>query len=172
MALLEPVENAAASASDRFYSYRPSLRIQRMRLSFRPSTFQSQRFVAEIWSPNNPKLLIASTSRRGLLDEERHNAAYAAFVSELTRRVGRSGASLESGSPMLIYWIGLVIFVVTSGAMAILFVKALGAQAGWPAVIIGGFLAFFGWQTGNYFFRNRPARFSPEAIPPAVLPRT
>jgi hypothetical protein len=149
-------------------------RIRRLRLSYRPTTFQSRRFVSEIWPMSGSKLLIASTSRRGILDEERHDAAYAAFISELSRRVGAAGGkvSFETGSPPLIYWLGALVFVVTSLAMAVLIVRALMLEAWVPSLFISGFLLLFLWQTGAYFRRNRPRRYSPNAIPPDVLPRT
>ena len=39
-------------------------RIRAVRLSFRPVTMQSRRFVTEIWSSDNPKIQIVSVSWR------------------------------------------------------------------------------------------------------------
>ena len=36
---------------------------------------------------------------------------------------------------------------------------------------IGAFLALFLWQAGNYFRRNRPGRYTPQALPPELMPR-
>lgn len=151
----------------------PYEHMQRLRLSFRPTTLQTGRFMTEIWSSQGPKLVIASTSWRGLIDQERHDAAYTRFVSELVRRIGlaNSQTTFEAGSVPVIYWAGLVVFVVACLGLAALMTKALASQAWTPALIVAGFLAIFLWQTGGYFRRNRPARFEPEAIPPEVLPR-
>ena len=53
---------------------------------------------------------------------------------------------------------------------AMLIVQALdvGAYAG--AAVVGAFLALFGWQSGNYFWRNRPGRYRPDALPKALVP--
>jgi hypothetical protein len=38
------------------------------------------------------------------------------------------------------------------------------------AAVAGVFLAFYLWQLGTFFRRNRPGRYRPDAIPAAVLP--
>ena len=55
--------------------------------------------------------------------------------------------------------------------LALLVVRALQANAKGGAVFIGGFLALFLWRGGNFFRRNRPGRYSPEALPADLLPK-
>ena len=50
-------------------------RIRRVRLSFRPVTLQTHRFVAEIWSHDSPKIQFASASWRSLVEQERLDAS-------------------------------------------------------------------------------------------------
>src|SRR5262245_33282756 len=75
--------------------------VRRLRLSYRPHTMQSYRFLAEIWTKGGPKLQIASTSVRGIVEQERLDSAYRDFVGELHRRIAATGASTEfrAGSP-------------------------------------------------------------------------
>lgn len=147
--------------------------IHRVRLSFRPMTMQPYRFQAEIWPDAGPKLQIASVSWRSMVELERLDGAYVAFLAALHRRMAQAGAraSLESGSPLLIYWPGVVVFVAVSLALAALTVRALQAGtiagAAFVAIFLGGFL----WQAGTFFYRNRPGTYRPDAIPSAVLPR-
>src|SRR5882762_2787961 len=61
--------------------------IRRLRLSFRPVSMQSHRFLAEIWPARGPKLQMASSSWRSMVDHERHEAAYTGFLLELHRRL-------------------------------------------------------------------------------------
>jgi len=147
--------------------------IRRLRLSFRPVTMQSHRFLAEVWPAANSKVQICSTSWRSIVEHENHDAAYTAFIVELHRRMAAAGtsASFEAGFPSLTYWIGLVCFAGTSLALAALTVQALqiGAWAG--AATVGGFLALFLWQLGTFFRRNRPGTYRPEAPPAEVLPQ-
>jgi len=56
-------------------------------------------------------------------------------------------------------------------ALAGLVVRALQVEAWSGAAFIAAFLAFFLWQAGNFFRRNQPGMFRPDAVPEAVLPR-
>ena len=67
-------------------------RVRAIRLSYRPVTTQSHRFITEIWSADNPKIQIVSVSWRSIMEQERLDAAYSAFVTELHRRVAAAGA--------------------------------------------------------------------------------
>jgi hypothetical protein len=148
-------------------------RITRVRLSFRPIAMQSQRFLAEIWADGAPKLEICSSSWKSMVEQERLDRAYATFVTELHRRLAQSGvpARFEQGSNPLLYWPGLVIFAAIAFALAALAVIGLRAHTWGGAAIVGAFLLLFLWQAGNFFRRNRPAFYRPDALPAAVVPR-
>jgi hypothetical protein len=152
----------------------PFAQIRRVRMSSRPATIQTYRFLTEIWPLRGPRLEIASTSWRGIVDQERFDDAYVAFVTELNRRIGASGAraSFEGGAVPVIYWMGVAVFVGVTLATAFLLAKAIFAGALLPAAVIGGLLALFTWQMGNYFRRNRPRTYDPNNIPADLLPRT
>src|SRR5690242_17109686 len=55
-------------------------RIRRVRLSL---SMQSSRFVAEVWPADAPKLTIWSTSWRSIVEQQRLDAAYEAFIRNL-----------------------------------------------------------------------------------------
>jgi len=151
----------------------PYRQILRVRLSFRPVTMQSQRYVTEIWSSAGPKLQITSTSWKSMVEQERLTAAYSEFVTELHRRIAAAGAqaTFVTGYTAPLYWTGLAVFVATALGLAGLMVRAvqLGAWAG--TAFIAVFFAAFLWQVGNYFHRNRPSNYRPEAPPATLLPR-
>jgi hypothetical protein len=151
----------------------PYGRIRRIRLSFRPMTMQNYRFLAEVWTADGPKLSIASTSWKSIFEHERFDPAYRAFVTELSRRAGAAGGqtAFDTGSPVLLYWAGVVVFAGASLALAALIVRALQEAAWSGAAFITAFLALFLWQAGTFFHRNRPGTFEPAAVPPQVLPR-
>ncbi len=194
-------QDADAAQSEPVYSYKPSLlgapwefrltpaalawavgrrsgrvpyrQIQAVRLSFRPATMQSHRFLAEIWPEQGPKLTIASTSWRSMVEQERQDAAYHAFVCELHRRIvaaGPQGQFISGAAPHL-YWPGLAVFAVAAFGLAGLTVRALQTAQWAAAAFVGGFFALFLWQLGGYFRRNRPGRYRPEALPAELLPR-
>src|ERR1700730_14131916 len=78
-------------------------RIGRVRLSFRPVTMQTRRFVAEIWPTDGPRL--------SLLEQQRQDREYGDFIRELHRRIAAAGgaASFETGTPAVLYWPGLAV---------------------------------------------------------------
>jgi hypothetical protein len=150
----------------------PYDRIRRIRLSFRPATMQNHRFLTEVWLADGPKLQIASTSWRSMMEQERLDAAYTAFLTELHRRVGAAGGAplLQTGSPALLYWPGVVMFIGVLLALAALIVRALQSQAWSGGAFVAAFLALFLWQAGGFFRRNRPGTYRADAVPAQVLP--
>jgi hypothetical protein len=148
--------------------------IRRIRLGFRPMTMQNHRFLTEVWPAAGPKVQIASTSWKSMFEQERLDAGYSAFVAELSRRIGLAGGAtqFDTGSPALLFWPGVVIFTAATVSMAALAVRALQTGALAAVAFILGFLALFLWQGGNFFLRNRPGTFDPNAIPAPLLPGT
>jgi hypothetical protein len=63
-----------------------------------------------------------------------------------------------------------LIFVGVALGLALLVVRALQADAKGGAAFIGGFLVLFLWQGGNFFRRNRPGLYHPEALPAELMP--
>jgi hypothetical protein len=150
----------------------PYGRIRRVRLSFRPVTTQTRRFVTEIWPVDGPRLTIASTSWRSLVEQGAQDDAYGAFIAELHRRLVAAGAqpAFESGTPPLLYWPGLAIFVIGTLGLAALTVRALMVEAYAGAAFVAAFLGLFLWQSGNYFWCNRPGTYRPDALPKQLVP--
>jgi hypothetical protein len=151
----------------------PFRAVRRLRMSYRPASMQSHRFMTELWADGAPKLEILSSSWKSLVEQERLDGRYTAFVAELHRRIALAAAParFERGSNPLLYWPGLIAYIGVSLGLALLVVRALQANAKGGAVFIGGFLALFLWQGGNFFRRNRPGRYSPEALPADLLPK-
>jgi hypothetical protein len=153
-----------------------------VRLSFRPMTMQMRRFVTEIWPADGPKLTIASTSWRSLVEQSAKDEAYGAFIRELHRRLidqsladqslaaAPAQVSFETGMSPVLYWPGLVLFAGASVGFLVLTVRALELAAYGGAALIGGFLVLSLWQSGVYFRRNRPGRYRPEAPPRYLVP--
>src|SRR5262249_27419204 len=104
----------------------PYDRITRIRLSFRPLAMQTRAFVTEIWWPGAPRLSIASTSWRSLVEQAAQDHDYGAFVRALNARVAAAGAatSFETGVPSFLYWPGVVVFVGVAVGLAVLTLRA------------------------------------------------
>jgi hypothetical protein len=151
----------------------PLRSIRRLRLSYRPASMQSHRFMTELWAEGAPKLEILSTSWKSLVEQERLDKNYADFIGELHRRIAAAGppARFDQGSHPLLYWPGLIVFAGVAFGLAWLVVRALQADTKAGAAFVGGFLGLFLWQGGNFFRRNRPGRYRPEAIPAVLMPK-
>lgn len=149
-------------------------RFRAVRLSYRPVTMQAHRFVTEIWSPDHPKIQICSASWRSLVEQERLDKGYAEFVTTLHRRLAAAGSGtlFLTGLPVLTYWVGAIVFGVVMVMTGIMVVRALQFSQWSVSAILGIFFLVFAIQIGNYFRRNRPGRYRPDAIPAAVLPKT
>lgn len=151
----------------------PFRTVRRLRMSYRPASMQSHRFMTELWADGAPKLEILSSSWKSLVEQERLDKPYAAFVAELHRRVALAAppARFEQGSHPLLYWPGLIAFGGVSLGLALLIVRALQADSKGGAAFVGAFLVLFLWQGGNFFRRNRPGFYRPEALPPELMPK-
>jgi hypothetical protein len=193
-------EHASTAGGDPVYSYKPSLmgaawefclrddalewqvgrhagrapydRIVRLRLSFRPQAMQTRRFITEIWPQGGPRLLVASTSQRSLFEHGAQDEAYGAFIRGLHRRLAAAGAPtlFERGTNPMLYWPGVVVFVMMAVILVYFTVRALQAGVASAAAVVLLFLAVLLWQSGIYFLRNRPGRYSPGAPPANLLP--
>lgn len=197
----EPAGATTIEATELTYSYRPSLlgapwtyrltgdalvweagsksgrvsyrNVRCVRLSYKPVSMQTHRFLTEIWADGAPRLRVVSSSWKNMVEQERLDAAYTAFLRALHRRLREAGAQVDylQGANPLVYWPGVLMFVVVALALAGVMVRALQAHALGGAVIVTAFLGLFLWQSGNFFRRNRPGRYTPEALPPELLPK-
>lgn len=148
--------------------------IQRIRLSFRPATMQSYRFVAEIWSPGAPKLTIASTSWHGIAEQRRQDQPYRDFIVALHQRIAdaKSNPVLEAGTHPFLYWPGVVVFAAIAVGIIVLLISALRQNSWGATLFLVGFFALLLWQIGGFFRRNRPGRYAATAVPENVLPKS
>jgi hypothetical protein len=147
--------------------------IRAVRLSYRPVTMQSHRFITEIWAPGEPKIQIVSASWRSIMEQQRLDASYTLFIVELHRRLAAANAPAQfsSGLPFATYWAGIVVFGAVLLATGSLVVRATSFDRWAPMVVVGIFFLVFAYQLGTYFYRNRPGRYRPDAVPAEVLPK-
>ena len=151
----------------------PFSNIRRLRMSYRPMSMQSYRFVTELWAEGAPKLQIVSCSWKSLVEQKRLDETYSTFVRELHRRIAVAAAPVrfEQGANPLVYWPGLIVFVAVALGLVALIAHALQVGAARGAALVGGFLVLLLWQFGNFFRRNRPRVYHPDRLPADVMPR-
>ena len=147
--------------------------IARIRLSFRPMTMQTKRYLTEIWAPETPKLTIASASWKGLIEQTALAGPYSEFVAELHRRVAAAGGRprCDCGIHPILYWFGVFVYAAVLFGLAALIVRALQIASYPAALFIAAFFGLFAWQLGHFFRLNKPVRYQPDAPPQQLLPR-
>lgn len=148
--------------------------VSRVRMSFRPTSMQSYRFVTEIRSADAPKLVLVSTSWKGMAVQERLDNAYTAFVTEFHRRLAQAQtpARFEQGASPLQYWPGVAVVAGLTLALVLLIARTLQAGVVSAAIFTAAFLALFLWRAIDYFRRNRPGLYDPAALPAELLPKS
>jgi hypothetical protein len=146
--------------------------ITRVRLSYQPRSMQRHRFLTELRSQGGPKVSIFSTSWKSISELERLDRPYHDFVVALHRRLGARGRPIEfiGGINPVKFWIAVVLFVPLTAGIIGVAVRAFQQDAHVAAMLIIAFLALFLFQGVNYFRRNRPVRYRPDAVPQGLLP--
>lgn len=146
--------------------------IRLVRMSYRPLTMQTHRFVTEVFTDTGPRLQIASTSWKSMVEQERRDGAYTEFVRELHRRLPANDGRIifVGGAEPVRYWVGFGMFVVIAIGLAGLVVRSMQFGVWGATGLIALFLVWFLWQVGNYFRRNKPTRYRAGDLPASLLP--
>jgi hypothetical protein len=146
--------------------------IDLIRLTYRPRNTTNEGYVAKIYRRDRKTASLTNLSWKSLVDMERQDASYAAFVRALIGRItaANPAVALQAGMPR---WLHLI--TGAFGAAAVLTMIVVTAQAirnaSWPIALMTGALAlYFGWWSWRYLTRNRPRRFTPDALPADVMP--
>jgi hypothetical protein len=148
--------------------------IRRLRMSFKPANMQSHRFMTEVWAQGAPKLRIMSSSWKSMIEQERLDKPYVAFITELHRRIAQAGGNVvfERGSNRLIYWPGVIVFASMLLGLLVLILRALQSGALGGAAFVAVFCLLFAWRGGDFLRRNQPGVYRPEALPAQVMPKS
>ena len=150
----------------------PYADIASIRLSYRPVSMQSRRFRADIERAGGERIAILSTTWQTVSLMTPQDQDYRAFITELHRRMRAAGskASLIGGIGTVSYAIAVAILVLLAIAMIGLLVRALATSEFTGALFLVGIAVWFAWTIGGFIKRNRPRRYSFDALPATLLP--
>ena len=150
----------------------PYADIASIRLSYRPVSMQSRRFRADIERAGGERIAILSTTWQTVSLMTPQDQDYRAFITELHRRMRAAGskASLIGGIGTVSYAIAVAILVLLAIAMIGLLVRALATSEFTGALFLIGIAVWFAWTIGGFIKRNRPRRYSFDALPATLLP--
>jgi hypothetical protein len=150
----------------------PYADIASIRLSYRPMSMQARRFRADIERAGGGRIAILSTTWQTISLMTPQDQGYRAFITELHRRmrVAGSRASLTGGIGTTSYAIAVAMLVLLAIAMVGLLVRALATSEFIGALFLVGISIWFAWTIGGFIKRNRPRRYSFDALPATLLP--
>ncbi|QHO78145.1 hypothetical protein ACH79_41760 [Bradyrhizobium sp. CCBAU 051011] len=150
----------------------PYAEIASIRLSYRPMTMQSRRFRADIARTGGGRIAILSTSWQTVALMTPQDQGYRAFITELHRRMKAAGstASLNGGIGTVTYAVAVAMLALLAIAMVGLLVRALATSEFIGALFLVGMAIWFAWTVGGFIKRNRPRRYSFDALPETLLP--
>ncbi|MDI4666110.1 hypothetical protein K9U40_17535 [Xanthobacter autotrophicus] len=146
--------------------------ISAVTLRFLPAKFAAAAFEIEISGRDGTRLKTASASRISLTGVRDQGPDYAAFVRALHAALAARGSAAHFRGG---YARWRFILMVTVGALALAgLLTVLGfalLERQWSfALFLGAMGAFVVWPTAETIWRNRPLRYTPDRIPPHLLP--
>ena len=150
----------------------PYAEIASIRLSYRPMSMQSRRFRADIAKTGGGRIAILSTSWQTVSLMTPQDQGFRAFIFELHRRMQAAGstASLTGGIGIASYATAVVMLVLLAIAMIGLLLRALATSEFTGALFLIGIAVWFAWTIGGFIKRNRPRKYSFDALPEELLP--
>jgi len=150
----------------------PLAAIEAIRLTVEIRNTLTRSFRTSLRIEGKGALSFNNSSWRRLADIETHDEAYSAFVADLVRSAAGHNPALrlEAGQMPLRWWGFVVLALLTGVGVAALTARALGAGALPFAALLLVFALGFGWLLADVGRRNRPRAFTPDALPPDLLP--
>lgn len=150
----------------------PYAEISAIRLSYRPMSMQARRFRADIWKTGGGRIAILSTTWQTVSLMTPQDQGYRTFITELHRRMKAAGsrASLTGGIGTASYAAAVVMLALLAIAMVGLLVRALSTSEFTGALFLIGISIWFAWTIGGFIKRNRPRKYSFDALPGTLLP--
>lgn len=150
----------------------PYADIASVRLSYRPMSMQSRRFRADLARKGGGRIAILSTTWQTVSLMTPQDQGYRAFIGELHARMKRAGstASLDGGIGRPTYAAALAMLAFLAVAMVGLLVKAVATSQFTAVLFLIGIGIWFVWTIGSFIKRNRPRRYTFDALPAELLP--
>lgn len=149
----------------------PYDQVRRVQLSFEPTRVQRNRYCLRITGRDGQRYDIGNEHYLGIADFQDRSPGYRHFVAELHRRLAaHPQVSYRAGSGAALYllnaFITVFVFVMLGVASWLMFLIGAGLLVPVKLAIIAFYLPTL-WR---YMKRNLPQAYTPQAIPPDVLP--
>ncbi|OYX86887.1 MAG: hypothetical protein B7X99_17480 [Rhizobiales bacterium 17-65-6] len=142
-----------------------------VRLSYHPGQLAAPNYEMRLRGRDGTDLKIGSLSRTSITGVEDNRAAFSAFVRAVHSGLrGRAGVDYAAGLPRWRWWLMSALAVVTGcGLLAVLFTAIGNAQ--WTVTAVLAILCpVLAWPLVETLWRNIPADYAPDALPPRLVP--
>jgi hypothetical protein len=149
----------------------PFSEIVSIRLSFTPTRFDFARYRCIVTRFNGWREAIVSTSYAGIGSFEDRAPAYARFVRSLVEHAAKANPAIrfEAGESHFRYW-GSLALLTGAFALLALVIFSIGFNPTWLIIVKLAVITFLFPICLKWMGKNRPRAFTPDAIPPQLLP--
>jgi hypothetical protein len=165
----DALERAEAGAPTQRLPYRD---IVELRLVYDPTRFDTNRYRCDLTPVTGRRATLKSTHYVSVGNFEDRAASYSPFVRELVRRVGEAAprCRFRAGKRAWVFWAEHIFLLTTllllAGVLMMIGNFALPTIATIKLAIIATYIPI----VIKYATRNWPRAFSPDDVPPDVLP--
>jgi hypothetical protein len=146
--------------------------ISEVRLAFAPSRVATNRYRTQVIFRAGGMAEFYNTDYRGFASMPEQNAAYAAFVRELHRRLAAKGKDIayRTGNSRLGYALNIALTVFIFAMVAVAFLLLGTFEFVWIAAVKLAIIVLFVPVLVRYIRRAKPGTYDPLAIPEQALP--
>lgn len=146
--------------------------IERITLSFTPKNTAQQAFTCALLVSDGRTIKFHNISWKSLVEVQRLDAEFTGFVRALIQKVAtanprvelRAGVSKWRYSLMMVSGAAIIIGLTTAA------IYAMARQNTIIGLMSLGLTVYLGFWLKGFLSRNRPRLFTPETIPPEVMP--
>ncbi len=143
-----------------------------VRLLFKPRNTTNEGYQAKFYRRDRRTASLTNLSWKSLVDMERQDEDYTRFVRLLIGRVAAANpaAVFEAGLPRWLYAITAAAGLGAIAGLVLVLAQAILNGSHMIALMAIALGVYFVWWTQRYLTRNRPRRFTTDAIPDDVMP--
>lgn len=150
----------------------PYREIETIRLFYAPRGINFSGFRAKIYIRTGKTVSFEDRSHKSLIETERLDDSYRAFIIELCARAEGANANvlLYAGKSVTLLALAAFLGIAAVVLLALFAWNALHANQTLISIGVAAFAIFFAAWTANFVIRNRPRRFTANTIPAEMLP--
>ncbi|MGL4324113.1 MAG: hypothetical protein ACRCTD_08730 [Beijerinckiaceae bacterium] len=150
----------------------PLKEVTQVRLTYEPRNTMAKGFRMKLTLSNKRTATMTNLAWKSLVQVDKQNEPYRSFVTALIRDIGAANPNcLFIGGRPRVMWLAMaIVAAATMSGLLFLIARAYWAGSNSMALFVLAFAMYFGWMASDLLMRNRPRIFTPEAIPPDLLP--